>query len=92
MRLSPPRAGTTASPRVDMMSLLPFVEMNAIQRPSGEYRGRVFIPGRSTMERDGSAPRETAKMRFRYCAVKPLFGAAEYAISRPSGDHEKPST
>ena len=45
----PPAAGETARPRGAMISTRPPVEMNAIDRPSGEYRGLMFMPPRSTI-------------------------------------------
>ena len=74
------------------MSACPFVEMNAICRPSGENTGPWLIPLRSTIVRGSPPPAATAYTRVSYGAENPLRGAAEYAISRPSGDHEKPST
>jgi hypothetical protein len=55
MRLGPPPDGTIARLRGAMISERPSVEVNAIRRPSGEQRGRVFIPFRSTIVR-GAPP------------------------------------
>jgi hypothetical protein len=57
-RGEPPAAGTIVRLRGAMMSRLPPVEMNAIDRPSGEKRGPVFMPARSTIVR--VAPLSTA--------------------------------
>src|SRR5450756_1991171 len=77
MRLAPPRAGTTARLRGAMISERPLVEMNAIRRPSGDHRGRVFIPVRSTIVRAVAPSAATAKRGVSYGAVKPVLGAAE---------------
>ncbi len=68
---SPPAAGTTASPRGEMMPVPPWVETNARWRPSGEYCGCTFIPARVTMPRVVPRVRSTASMRVAYGARKP---------------------
>ena len=46
-----PFAPTTARPREARMPFSPCVETNAIDAPSGENSGDVFIPSRSTIVR-----------------------------------------
>jgi hypothetical protein len=50
-----PREGATFNPRGAMIDTLPLLEVNAISVPSGEYCGKLFMPGRSTIVR-GSPP------------------------------------
>jgi hypothetical protein len=52
----------------------------------------VFIPARSTIVRRFPPSSAIAYTRASYAAVNPVRGAAEYAISRPSGDHDNAST
>ena len=60
-----------------MMSRRPLVEMKAIERPSGEKRGPVFMPTRSTTVRIAPPSSEATYTRASYAALKPLRGAAE---------------
>src|SRR4051812_18108347 len=85
-------AGTSVRLRGAISSRRPLVETKAIVRPSGENFGPMFMPGRSTIVR-GVPPRAATRYtRAEYGDMKPDIGAAEYAISAPSGAHDKLST